>query len=163
MSDKPSLSFRLLVKLPSFIISEPYEVFFSVALFLTGITDIITPRASGAVGHALSSWQVYSWGSALILGSLVTLIGLVGSSNASTMHRLRVFREVERSGQLLLGVATCLWSLVIFHVGVVGVASGTLTLFLALIFIVRAAVLKGIEEYITNSKLPSISKGGDDA
>lgn len=162
MSDKPSLSFRLLVKLPSFIISEPYEVFFSVALFLTGLADIISPRASGAVGHALSSWQVYSWGSALLLGSSITLVGLIGSSSARTMHKLRAFRETERSGQLILGVATCLWSLIIFHIGVAGVASGMLTLFLALIFMVRAAVLKGVEEYVANSKLPSVSEGGDD-
>lgn len=151
MNEKESKSFRLLAKLPSFIISEPYEVFFSVALFLTGLADIITPKASGAVGHFLPHWQVYSWGSALMLGSFVTLVGLIGASRASDMYRLRALRETERTGQLILGVATCLWSLVLFNLGVVGIASGVLTLFLAGVFIIRAAVIKGIEEYLTHT------------
>lgn len=158
MSRDTSLSFRLLAKLPSFIISEPYETFFSVALFLTGLADIIAPKASGAVGHYLALWQVYSWGTALMLGSFITLVGLIGASRATNMHTLRVLRETERAGQLILGVATCLWSIVILHIGIVGIASGLLTVFLALVFIVRAAVIKGIEEYLINSKIRSPNK-----
>lgn len=158
MEQKTSLSFRFLAKLPSFIISEPYEVFFSVALFLTGLADIISPKASGAIGHFLPHWQVYSWGSALMLGSFVTLVGLIGASRASEMHRLRVLRETERAGQLILGVATCLWSLVLFNIGIAGIASGVLTLFLGMIFIIRAAVIKGIEEYVFHTTIEPPSK-----
>lgn len=160
MNYPASRSFRLLAKLPSFIISEPYEVFFSVALFLTGVADIILPRASGAVGRFLPDWQVYSWGSALMLGSLVTLVGLVGASKTSDLHMLRVFRETERAGQLILGVATCLWSLVLFSVGVSDVASGVLTLFLAGVFVIRAAVIKGLEEYVAHTTLDPPSPEG---
>lgn len=156
--DKSSLSFRLLAKLPSFIISEPYEVFFSVALFLTGLADIISPKASGAIGHFLPHWQVYSWGSALMLGSFVTLVGLIGASRASEMHKLRALRETERAGQLILGVATCLWSLVLLNLGIAGIASGILTLFLAAVYMIRAAVIKGIEEYVTQTTTEPPSK-----
>jgi len=158
---KNNLSLRILLRLPKFIVSDPYEAFFSVALFLTGVTDIVEPRATGAIQKLLPVWETYSWGAVLIIGSALTFIGLVLSSRAKTIDRLQDARITERLGQLLLGVATSLWSFVLFSLGVLAVASGILTLFLAFVFFVKSAVLKRMEEYIVESAMmPDHKEGG---
>lgn len=146
---KGRFSVRFLKRLPAFLTSEPYEVFFSVALFISGMADLIEPSTAGAFNRLLPLWQVYGWGGALVTGSFLTLVGILLSSKAATLHQLRKFRFVESTGQSVMAVATALWAVVIFSIGAIALVSGLFTLFFSLVCVVKALVLRGVEEYIT--------------
>lgn len=159
---KDSLSYRFLVKTPKFLVSDPYEAFFSIALAISGLADVLYPQKVGVIGHYLPAWQGYLWGLILIIGSALTLIGLVGASKSKNISVLLRFRGVERRGQLILAIGTTIWSFVIFSLGPASIASGILTLSFSLMFLVKAAVIKGLEEYLVKGDLSKLGESSDD-
>lgn len=159
---KDSLSYSFLSRTPKFLISDPYEAFFSISLAISGMADLLYPKKVGVIGHYLPTWQGYIWGTILVVGSALTLMGLIGSSKSGTLKTLRKFREYERIGQLILAVGTIIWSVVIFSLGPAFIASGILTLSFSAMFLVKSVEIKGLEEYLTKVDLSKIKELSDD-
>lgn len=153
---KKSFSIKLLNRLPTYLSAEPYEVWITFGLFFGGIAALVNPRASGPLGRVLPNWEVYSWGICLIIGSLLTMYGLIASSFSKNEISHRLNREWERLGQLILGIATALWAAIVFTFGAVAISSGLLILFLSFVSFTRAIILKAIEVYTPLSRVDAI-------
>ena len=147
---------KLINKLHIYIAAEPYEVWLSVAFFLGGIAAIVNPKAAGALGRILPLWEVYTWGSCILIGSSLTLYGLIGASRSIDPVKHRLNREWERLGQLVLGISTLMWSTIIFSFGMAGTLSGLLTLFLSFVCFTRALILKAVETYVPLSRIDAL-------
>src|SRR5260221_1132304 len=97
---------NILLRTPVVFAAEPYEIFFALALILAGITDIITPTASGPLYTRIPQFETRAWGAMLFIGGTLTLLGLFISSRSETVRATIAGRSTERTGQLCLAFAS---------------------------------------------------------
>jgi hypothetical protein len=136
-----------------FLVEQPHEAFVSILCVFAGVPLIFNAVQAQSLEAILPRPLVISWGIALVIGSLLTLYGLIRAERyMPDMSRALKYRRIEYVGFVIMTYASF-----IYTVGIVSstiwdkVAPGAaiVTAF-ALTCAVRAFVIRSqIEVYLT--------------
>lgn len=111
----------ILTRLPRGVLEDPFELFIAFLCFLSGVPLLFGKTEATSIQALLPQWLAYSWGLMLVLGSLLTVVGVLSYTHKARSERQHYARLIEKSGLGLLGGAATVYALAI--VGYLGPAS----------------------------------------
>lgn len=126
------LRWKLLQRIPQSILLHPFEVYIAGLAVLSGAPLLIGKPGPETINAVLPLWLVRVWGTMLITGALLVLIGL-----------LRPRGRLERLGHTLLAPASLVYGLaIIAAIGWRGLIAGFIVTGFGLACMTRAYVLR---------------------
>ena len=93
-------------KLPGPLIREPERVMLNIATGIVGVASLLVLAQPGTIARVLSVPLLVMWSVTLILGCLLTVVGM-----------FRSFRATERAGLMLTAIGCAIYASALFSVG----------------------------------------------
>lgn len=135
----------ILGKMPRVLIQETFEVFTAILCVFSGVPLVLGKVSANSVNAILPVIAAQVWGATLLVGALLTLVGLIIANavdGPGALHRMITGHKIERLGLLALAWAGGLYGTTILFTNHLGGFVATMLIYVfALTCLVRAFVL----------------------
>jgi hypothetical protein len=145
ITDRERVRLFILARMPRVLIQETFEVFTAILCISSGLPLALGRITATSIEASVPPMFARVWGIVLLVGAILTLIGLIWANAVSgprALQRMITGHRIERLGLLSLAWAGGVYAVsVLLAVGRGGLIASTIILIFALTCLTRAFVL----------------------